>query len=212
MKSSSAKQAIFREPHPLARELLERIQRGSRVLEIGPGSGRNFAALIARTDLTAIESDQRRAIALRAQFPDHAERILSGSYAQMPCSDRRFDAVLSSHAFLHGTPARIARSLAEVARVTKERGLFYATFGSRRDRRFGEGQQIGTNTFAPTEGDEIGVPHSYFATAELRSLLRHFTVERLEEVEVDTIAGTWAHTQMPLQGAVHWFVVARNER
>ncbi|MBV8727390.1 MAG: hypothetical protein JO233_06360, partial [Candidatus Eremiobacteraeota bacterium] len=45
-KSSAAKQAIFREPHPLAHALLKRMAPGSSVLEVGAGSGRNLAALI----------------------------------------------------------------------------------------------------------------------------------------------------------------------
>ena len=211
-KSSAAKQAIFREAHPLARELIERIDRGLDVLEIGPGSGRNFAMLIAKADVTAFESDEKRAAALRAAFPDHARRILNGSYARMPFADRSFSAVLSTHALLHGEPHDIEMALKEIARVSRHGARLFATFGSQRDARFGKGTRLGPQCFAPTAGDETGVAHTYFGEAKLRSLLSDFKIERLDEVQVDAIAGTWAHAQKPLRDAVHWFVVARNER
>ena len=211
-KPSAAKQAIFREPHPLALELLQRIDRRSKVLEIGPGSGRNFAALISKADVTAIESEKSRAGALQTDFPDHSECILSGSYAGLPFEDRSFDTVLSTHALLHGTPDDITLLLKEIARVSGQNALLFITFGSIADARFGKGTQLGPQCFAPGDGDEAGVAHSYFTQSQVRSLLRDFTIERLNECTVDAIAGTWAHPGQPLHDAVHWFVVARKAR
>ncbi|MBV8363752.1 MAG: class I SAM-dependent methyltransferase [Candidatus Eremiobacteraeota bacterium] len=208
-KSSAAKQAIFREPHPLARELLERIDRGSSVLEIGPGSGRNFAAFIAKADVRAIESDERRAASLRRYFGAEAYRIVSGSYAHMAFMDHSFKAVIATHALLHGMPDQIQQIVEEIARVSRPGAPLFATFGSPRDARFGNGTRLGPQSFAPASGDEAGVTHSYFTESELRSLLATFAMERLEEVSADNVAGSWAHAQEPLHNAVHWFVVAR---
>ena len=189
-KSSAAKQAIFREPHPLARSLLEQIEPGSAILEIGAGSGRNLAALIATMKVIAIDDSDV-------------------SYDRLPFGDQSFDAVLSTHALLHGTPAEIEATLHEIRRVARPRALIFATFASQRDARFGKGARIGPHSFAPTHGDEAGVTHSYFIERELRALLRDFTIERLEEVDVDRIAGAWAHRQTPLRDAVHWFATLR---
>jgi len=188
---------------------MERIDRRSRVLEIAPGSGRNFAALIAKADITAIEADANRAAALRSDFPDHAQRILSGSYNGLPFADRSFDAVLSTHALLHGTPDDVTLLLKEIARVSRQNALLFTTFGSPADARFGKGRQLGPQCFAPSGGDEAGVAHSYFRESELGSLLRDFEIELLNERTVDTVAGSWAHQDSPLHDAVHWFVIAR---
>jgi hypothetical protein len=36
-----------------------------------------------------------------------------------------------------------------------------------------------------------------------------FEVESIEERVVDAVVGAWAHPQRPLEGAAHWFAVAR---
>ena len=154
------------------------------MLEIGHGSGRNHRALGA------------------AGF----EVLHFGAEAAPP---ERAAAALSTHALLHGSPAEISAALAEIARELSVGAPLFATFGSQRDARFGEGRRLGPATFAPTDGDERGIAHSYFDEAALRGVLdEHFAIEELREVEVDEIVGAWAHASAPLRGAVHWFVVA----
>jgi len=211
-KSSSAKQAIFREPHPLARALLERIAPGSSVLELGAGSGRNLAALIGTMAVVAVESDHARADALRVDFDASNPEIICFSSAGMPLGDQFFSAVLSTHALLHGMPNALQTTLREVGRVMKPAALLFAAFGSESDERFGQGDRRGPHSFVSSEGDEAGIVHSFFREAALRELLHDFEIEDINKVAVDDIAGTWAHAQRPLRGAVHWFVVARKRR
>lgn len=121
----------------------------------------------------------------------------------------RYDAALSTHGLLHGRPGDVADALAEVAATLESGAPFFATFGSRRDARFGKGRKIDANSYAPESGDEANVTHCYFDEAELRALLEpHFAIESLQETQVDEIAGTWAHPTAPLHGAVHWFARA----
>ncbi len=124
----------------------------------------------------------------------------------------RFAAALSSHGLLHGSPAKVAHKVAAIARRLEPGGLLYATFGSSRDERFGKGERIDAWTFAPAEGDERGVPHGYFDRQRLVSLLeRCFTIESLEERDVDDVVGVWAHRESPPRGAVHWFAIAAKQ-
>lgn len=179
------------------------------MLEIGPGSGRNLAALLPSIDVVSLEADHKRAAALRQSFAHATRRIVDGSYSRLPFDEARFAAVLSTHALLHGTPHDVQALLAEIWRVCRPGALLFATFGSQRDRRFGEGTRLADNCFAPTQGDEAGRAHSFFNGDSLRDMLREFGIERLDEVNVDAIAGTWAHGRQPLGGAVHWFAVLR---
>ena len=185
MTDSSANLAdILRAAHPLARALIARLPRGARVFEIGHGSGRNHRALAA----SGFEV---------VHFEAQPEPPAGAAGA------------LSTHALLHGSPEEIAALLAGIARGLAAGAPFFATFGSRRDARFGEGTPLGPATFAPTEGDERGIAHSYFDEAGLRGMLAaDFTIEELREVEVDAIVGGWAHASAPLRGAVHWFLTA----
>jgi hypothetical protein len=121
-----------------------------------------------------------------------------------------FEAVISTHGFLHGIAVDVAARLDAIAHRLESQGLLYATFGSTRDARFGEGRRIDNSTFAPTAGDERGVAHAYFDRHEIGTMLqRHFEIESLDEHVVDDVAGRWAHSARPLDNAVHWFVKAR---
>jgi hypothetical protein len=184
-------------PHPLAAALIERLHSSptSRVLDFAAGNGRNADALRA-AGFTVVPIDDAAA----------ASRLpLSGI-------DGRFDAAISTHGLLHGTVSIVASNLAAITEGLDSKGLLYATFGSTRDARFGQGQRLDDWSFSPIGGDERGVAHAYFDRERLVALLeRHYTLECLEERDVDTLAGEWAHRERRLQGAVHWFAIAQKK-
>lgn len=170
------------------------------MLDLGAGSGRNTAALAAA------------GYAVRSIDDDRIESFLAECTQTRAETLSAFDAALSTHALLHGTPPKIAGALAALAQLLKTDAPLYATFGSKADARYGKGIGAGEDSFAPDSGDEQGVAHAYFGEAGLRALLApHFTIESAEEVRVDEIVGSWAHAQRP-QGSVHWFVRARRSR
>ncbi|MDQ2865390.1 MAG: class I SAM-dependent methyltransferase [Candidatus Eremiobacteraeota bacterium] len=172
-----------RPPHPLAIALIERLndRDDGPILEVGSGSGRNTRAL-----------------------QDAGFRVVTlDGPRSAPCAG-----ALSTHALLHGTRSEITGVLKEVAARLKPRSPFLCTFGSIRDARFGIGRHIETQTFAPLDGDEAGVAHTFFDAPQLREIFESFwNVESLEEHSVDTIAGAWAHSMAPLSGSVHYFAM-----
>lgn len=199
--SSPQDESSIRPPHPLAQRLIERLRErpGSRVLDFGTGSGRNAVALRrAGYDVASVHDDDAAA----AEGAD-----------PLPAALGQFDAAVSTHALLHGTASTIETRIGAIAALLETGAPFYAAFGSTGDARFGKGDCIEPHTFAPVDGDERGVPHTYFARTDLQALLEaHFTVEHLEERGVDAVAGSWAHPSEPLSGAVHWFVIATRAR
>lgn len=181
--------------HPLAQRVIECLRRegGCRVLDFASGSGRNGAAL-RRAGFTVVEVDDAAA----------------ASDAPTSSVSERVAAVLSTHGLLHGTAPAIAARISAIAAALEDDGWLCATFGSSHDARFGEGERIAGSTYAPTSGDERGVAHTFFNEEELRALLAPaFAIESLAEHAVDEVAGSWAHRERPLTGAVHWFVVAQ---
>ncbi|HEX3458676.1 MAG TPA: methyltransferase domain-containing protein [Candidatus Baltobacteraceae bacterium] len=181
--------------HPLAERLIEHLQHrpASRVLDFASGGGRNAAAL--------------RGAGFTVIAIDDAAAVRPGALA---ASDGEFAAAVSTHGLLHGTAESIAGALHAIAERLESDGRLYATFGSVRDARFGQGERIGEWTFAPVEEPERGVPHTYYDRKRLETLLSQaFLIESLDERGVDQTAGSWAHIERPLQGAVHWFAVAR---
>jgi hypothetical protein len=181
--------------HPLAQRVIEclRGEGESRVLDFASGSGRNAAALRG-AGFTVIEVGDAAA----------------ASDEPLMRVNERVAAVVSTHGLLHGTAPAIAARIRAIAAVLEDDGLFCAAFGSSRDARFGEGERIADSTYAPTAGDERGVAHTFFGEEALRALLEPwFAIESLAQHGVDDVAGSWAHPEAPLTGAVHWFVVAR---
>lgn len=189
----------FRPQHPLTLALIQRLRPPSHlpgdveeVLDFASGSGRNSAAL-EKAGLHVVRIDDAAA-ASAAPFNG-----ISGPFA----------AVISTHGLLHGAEATIAANLRAIAQSLKPGGTLYATFGSVRDARYGIGERLDRATYAPIEGDEAGIPHTFFERDALSALLAtNFTIESLEEHVVDDVAGMWAHRDRPLANAVHWFAIA----
>jgi SAM-dependent methyltransferase len=193
MNPDSPPERNLRRPHPLALALIDvlRPQRGARVLEVGSGSGRNTTAL--------------RDAGLHVHaIPDSATPSFAGATA--------FDAALSTHALQHGNRETIASLVHAIARSLKGDAPLYAAFGSKSDARFGKGTRVEADTFAPLDGDERGVAHTYFDEPGIRELLApYFEIESLEEQNVDDVVGRWAHAERP-SGMIHWIVRARRRR
>jgi hypothetical protein len=193
MTSSPHDQSTIRPPHPLAIELAQRLTGagGARILDYCSGSGRNAAYLRgAGFNVVAI--------------PDADAPEFDGS----PVATR-FAGIVSSHGLLHGYASSMAIRIASLAGRLEPLGWMCATFGSRRDGRYGVGLQLEAGTFAVQTGDEPGVPHTYFDEASLRAMLdADFEIATLDERDAAQTAGRWAHST-PLSNAVHWFFAGR---
>jgi hypothetical protein len=188
MSSSSAQTA-----HPLAERLIESTRErplDGPVIEVGTGSGRNTRALVAAQIPTVGVAD-------------------STPYTQLPGTREEYGAALSTHAYLHGASPKLRAGIAELRRVLRPNAPAYITLGSFKDARYGLGVPLDERSFAPGEGDEIGIPHAYFDRDGVIELLFGFAIDSMEEVEVDEIVGQWAHGDDAVAGRVHWFVVAR---
>ena len=183
----------FRPPHPLAAAFIERLRGATLpVLEFASGSGRNSAAL-EKSGFRVVRIDD----------------AIAASPSPFAAVDGPFAGVLSTHGLLHGTAAIIAANIRTIAELVTPNGVLYATFGSVNDSRFGIGQRLDAATYAPADGDEAGIAHTFFNREGIRTLLEsHFAIQSLEERSVDEIAGKWAHRETPLANAVHWFAVA----
>jgi len=178
--------------HPLASRLLEMyIAAGLRgpILEIAGGSGRNTRFLLgANVPLVTTRDDE--------------------PYTQLPGGRGLYAAALSTHGYLHGTVAKLRAGMGELRRVLTDDAPIAITLGSVDDARFGFGDALDDNTYAPGDGDEAGIPHAYFDRDGVIELLRPlFTIDALDEVDVDEIVGSWAHDSPG--GMRHWFVIAR---
>lgn len=195
-------------PHPLTAALIARLRPGARILLIGVGGGRHVAPLrAAGCFVSAVDEDATRVAAARTRFADDpGVRVQTRPYATLatatPC-----DAALSTHAYLHGAQADVARGLAALGRCVVPGAPLHLTFGSHRDPRAGIGVRIDARAVAPRDGPEAGIPHLYLDEPALREMLAAFTVEALDERAGAT--GSWGHDAAEAARIRHWYARLR---
>jgi len=199
--------------HPLAEALAARLatQPDPRVLLLGIGSGRNVGPFVrAGVRVHAVEQDVARAEAAKRAFVANDSVCIECACYGGPFPERtRVAGALSTHALLHGTPAAIAAAVQAVRERLETGGSFFVTLGSVRDPRFGRGTRIAEGAFAPSDGSEAGVTHSFFDEAGVRSLFSAFELEGAYEDCAAATVGTWAHEPDQARDIVHWYVKAR---
>ena len=106
--------------------MLEGIDLGDNLLEVGPGPGLTTDFLRTRVaQMTAIEVDSRLADSLKRRMRGTNVRVVEGDATNIPFEDESFSAVVSL-TMLHHVPsvALQDRLLAEVYRVLRPNGLF----------------------------------------------------------------------------------------
>ena len=178
--------------HPLATDLAELYRRrglSGPVIEIALGSGRNTRYFVD------------------AGIPIVSTRD-EDNFTQLPGGRNLYGAALSTHGYLHGTVPKLRAGFAELRRVLRPGAPIFVTLASIADARFGLGMRVDDTTFAPGDGAEAGIPHTYFDRAGVQELLApSFVIDELEEKQVDDIVGRWAHAEPTAM--CHWFVRAR---
>jgi SAM-dependent methyltransferase len=197
--------------HPLADELARELSsrpRPARILIVGIGSGRNVPPLIAAGAIVdAVEEDAERAGAAARRFAETPRvRVVRAAYSGPYPFSFGYDAALSTHAFLHGTRAGVAASLAAVRNRLRPGGSLFLTLGSAADPRCGTGRGIEPGVWAELDGPEAGIPHLYLTEPEARTILAGFAIRSLSEAAAAETAGRWAHTEAEAARLVHWFV------
>jgi SAM-dependent methyltransferase len=109
--------------------VLDGLDIGPSVLEIGPGPGVTTDLLRTRVDrLTCVEIDQRFADSLGRRMAGHNVTVLHQDATAMPLPEATFDAAVS-FTMLHHVPSEALqnRLLAEVCRVLQPGGVFAGT-------------------------------------------------------------------------------------
>ncbi len=109
--------------------VLDDVDLGDDVLELGPGPGRTTEILVQMTPrLTAVEVDPALAGSLAERLGGPTVEVLEADATRLPLPDGRFSAALS-FTMLHHVPsvAEQDQVFAEVARVLRPGGVFAGT-------------------------------------------------------------------------------------
>ena len=174
-----------------------------RVLDLGCGVGRHALAY-ARLGLevTAVDMAESGISELRRSAAAENLEITTmiAAMTELPFADHTFDHVLSFNVIYHGDPLIVGAAVREITRVLKPGGTYQGTMLSKRNAKYGKGEEIAPNTFVedavePEDSDKIH-PHYYCNAAELVELFSDFELLSLIDRE-HVKPGSW-----------HWHMLA----
>lgn len=147
---------------------LPALSRGERVLELGCGNGKTFAALLERgCVVTGIDISLSATVLCRSQvFTRTVGEVAVADACHLPFAAGAFDAVVAFHVIGHLREKDRKNAVEEIARVLRPGGtLFFSAF-SQKDFRAGQGTESEPWTFARKNG----IATHYFTEDEVRSL------------------------------------------
>ncbi len=144
---------------------LPELPAGSIILEMGCGSGKTLAALLARAQRIVALDISPEALRLCRPCGPKADLIL-GDACCLPFPSESFDAVFAFHVTGHLLREGRRALAREAARVLKSQGrLLFREFGAE-DMRAGKGDEVEHGTFRRQDGIIV----HYFTEAEAEVL------------------------------------------
>lgn len=99
--------------------------------------------------------------------------------AELPYDNGYFDIVISIQVIYHNNLVGIQRTISEIARVLKERGVIWITIPVSKNEPSKNQEEIEPGTFLPLDGREKGLPHHYFKEEEIPFLFSGFSIINL---------------------------------
>jgi len=162
--------------------LLLKNRRFKRILDLGCGTGKQTANL-AKSKLFVVGSDISVIALSQAQKRLEAEKIsncylIENDMIKLPFPDHHFDAVISINVIQHNPLTKIKRTVKEIRRVLRKKGLFLVTLPSTKDYKFGIGKRVEKNTYVA----EKGVIHHFFDLKSAKELFSGFRIIKIEEI------------------------------
>jgi len=157
------------------------------VLDLGCGTGRHCVYL-AKNGFDVVGVDVSESALRMANEWVQKERLTNVSFIRatmtnLPFSDSRLDAVISVSVIHHAIKKNIVKTIDEVYRALKKKGVFLTNLISVKDPRYGTGQMVENNTFRILEAFEekrFEELHHFFTKQEVSKLLAHFTKAKIE--------------------------------
>lgn len=160
-----------------------------RILDLGCGSGRHLIYLAKNGfDVYGLDIAEHGIEISKSWLREwnlQAKLKVWDFYKKLPYKNDFFDAVISIKSFHHGKIENIRKTIKEVERVLKPRGLIFITVSKRKSRK--DIKQIHKNklwkikfiaprTYIPLNEEEKGLIHYLFNKKILRKEFRNFKI------------------------------------
>jgi len=159
---------------------LLRKRKLKRILDLGCGAGRHIVYLCKR-GFFVIGLDISSAALNLAQKWLEKEKIdnyclVEGDMRKLQFPDEHFDVVISIGTIHHDVMEKLKRTVSEIRRVSKVKGLVFVTLVSKKDCKFGIGKKLETNTYQNGK-----VVHHFFDEDGIKKLFSKFRIMKIKE-------------------------------
>jgi len=165
-----AKKSYWQEPAKEVIELKGRLDRSKEpdVLDLGCGIGRH-SLLFAESgfNVTALDYSQDTLDTLQKKADEEGLniKIIKGSYSEDMFPEESFDLILAYNVLYHGLRDTFNNAVFLIYKWLKPDGLFFFTCPTRRDAKYGNGDEVAENTYRSLNSVHPGDIH-YFASEE----------------------------------------------
>jgi len=182
----------LKKPVPFVTEVLPLFKRSKvkNVLDLGCGTGRHCIHL-AENGFDVVGVDFSESALKMANAWVWKERLtkvafMRGTMTNIPFGNGHFDAVISVSVMHHAIKKDIEKTIDEVHRILKKKGIFLANLTSVEDPRYGSGEEVEAGTFRILEAFEekhFEELHHFFTKREVSKLLDSFTKAKVERLK-----------------------------
>ena len=173
-----------------------------KILDLGCGTGRHIIYFAKNNfDVYGIDIAEEGIKITKEWLKKEklqANLKIGSIYEKLPYKDNFFDAVISTSTIHHARIKKIQKTIQEIERVLKPKGLIFITVRKRKFRRFYPkltiiekyGKQkarykvIAPRTYVPIEGGEKGLIHNLFNKKLIRKEFKDF---KIYDIWVDSI-------------------------
>ena len=179
---------VFTEPHSDIERFVTMVHDndGSRILDLGCGTGRHVVHL-ARLgfDVYAFDASPK-ALSMTQEWLANEKLEANLCRHQMeepfPYDDNFFDAIISVQVIHHNLMKNIKKTINELERVLRSKGLLFVTFpvlhpGPVSEEDDWELVEVEEGTYIPQKGWESGIPHHYFTLEEIPIEFEAFNIQ-----------------------------------
>ncbi|KXH74699.1 MAG: hypothetical protein AM326_09615 [Candidatus Thorarchaeota archaeon SMTZ-45] len=187
---------VFTDPHSDMERVVKLIQEnnGSRILDLGCGSGRHVVYLThLGFDVYGFDASPKALSMAREWLKDeslHANLCEHKMEDPFPYDNNFFDAVISVQVIHHNLMKDIKKTISEIERVLKPGGILFVTFPVLKPAPLNEKNdwklvKVEEGTYVPQQGWESGIPHHYFTEKEISIEFQSFEIydSYLDETE-----------------------------